>query len=112
MVRVWCVPVGAFGRQRLLGQHVEVHTLISVEAARLMGRRCGYQNHPEAVKYRGRLGELVDVHNGVAAEMLRRGYNHKSPVAYPATPFTPTAEETRRDTIELEKRQGAIASLV
>ncbi len=111
MVRVWCVPVGAFGRQRLLGQHVEIHTLITVEATRLSGRKCGYMNHPEAVKYRGRLGELVDVHNSVAAEMLR-GYNHHSPVAHPATPFTPTQEETRRDLIELEKRQGAIASLV
>ena len=96
----------------MLGQHVEVHTLISVEAARVEGRRCGYQSHPEAVRYRGRLGELVDVHNGVAEEMQRRGYNHHSPVTYPATPFTPTTEETRRDTIELEKRQGAAASLV
>lgn len=89
----------------MLGQHVESHVLISVESARLEGRSCGYQNHPEAVKYRGRLGELVDVHNGVVAEMLRRGYNHKSPITIPATPFTYTAEESTRDTAELQRRQ-------
>jgi hypothetical protein len=110
LVRVWCVPWHTLDRQRLLGQHVEAHTLISVEAARLEGRVCGYMNHPEAVKYRGRLGVLVDVHNGVAAEMLRRGYNHKSPVAYAASPFTPTAEEATRDAAEIKKRQEAMVN--
>lgn len=106
MVQVFNVDERVFDRPHLLGQHVESHTLISVERARLEGRKCGYQNHPTAVAYRGRLGELIDVHNRVAAEMVRRGYNHKSPVNGTATPHTYTAEENRRDTEELKRRQN------
>jgi hypothetical protein len=105
MVRIWCVPWSILDRRRLLGQHVEAHTLISVELARLSGRKCGYQNHPESIKYQGRLGELVDVHNGVAEEMTLRGYNHRTPVSYTATHFTPTPDEVARDIIEVQRRQ-------
>lgn len=106
MVRVWCVDASTLDTRRLLGQHVEAHTLISVERARLESRKCGYQNHPEAVMYRGRLGELIDVHNRVSKEIVRRGYNHKSPIYGTATPHTYTAEENRRDTEELKRRQN------
>ena len=95
-------------RPRLLGLHREVHTLITVEKARLAGHGSGYRNHPEAVKYRGRLAELSDVHRQVSEEMRRRGYREQTPVEDAAEPFTYSAEEYSRDLVDLIGRQGGV----
>ncbi len=108
MVRVWCVDPVYLGRQRLLGQHTELHTLISVEEARVSGRKCGYQNHPTAVAYRGKLLQLKFLHNRIADEMLHRGYRHNPPVYTEVQPIEFCDDDFYWDLDDLSHRQGGI----
>lgn len=40
----------------------------------------GYSHHPETVRWKGKLMALFLVHEEIVAEMLTRGFNHKSPI--------------------------------
>ena len=44
------------------------------------GKR-GYANHPEVIRWRGKLAALYARHDAQVAEMARRGYRHSSPLA-------------------------------
>ncbi len=102
MVRIWCVPVSELDRQHLLGEHAELHCIVGA----LLGKYKAYRNHPETLRFKGRIGELYFRHNEQAVEMLRRGYRHDSPLPQSSTPYRYTVEEYQRDHAELAKRQA------
>ena len=107
MVRIWCVPCSALDRQHLLGEHVELHTIHNALKKLAAGQAAGYQKHPQTLRFVGREGQLVTRHREQAAEMARRGYKHRSPLATiwaPAT-YGYTPQEHERDQAELGRRQ-------
>ena len=72
-MRMWMVPPEMLCRQHLLGEHNEHHLLV------------GTLNKGISVKgyIEGGLAEIHNIvmrHDELVAEMLRRGYNHKSPL--------------------------------
>lgn len=74
-MRVWDVHPGYLSRSSLLGQHVEIHALISV----LSGNKKGYRSHPETLRWEGHLGKLQRRHDLTVKEMELRGFRHNSP---------------------------------
>lgn len=77
-LRIWHpIPPNCLDRKRLMGEHVELHAIWSV----ITKNKRGYRNHPETQRWIGHLGALADRHERLVAEMLLRGYNHKSPLA-------------------------------
>ena len=101
MVRIWCVPVSELDRQHLLGEHAELHCIVGA----LLGKYKAYRNHPETLRFNGRIEELYFRHSEQVAEMRRRGYRHDSPLPESSTPYRYTTEEYHRDHAELAKRQ-------
>jgi hypothetical protein len=75
-VRVWDLDVGILCDQHLLGEHRELHGIWSI----LTNGKAGYANHPETVRWRGRLAALYARHEQEVAEMGRRGFRHASPL--------------------------------
>ena len=80
-MRVWhkSIPLSALCRQHLLGLHREIHCLITFASP--AGKGGSYRRHPETMRWVGHLPALRLHHDAVEAEMLRRGYSPKSPVA-------------------------------
>jgi len=101
MVRVWCVPISELDRQHLLGEHAELHCIVGA----LLGKYKAFRNHPETLRFEGRLEELYFRHNEQVQEMLKRGYRHNTPLPESNQPYTCTREECQRDHYELMKRQ-------
>ncbi len=75
-MRVWDIHPGYLTRGNLLGQHAEIHALYTV----LTGQGSGYRQHPETLRWQGRLQQLPRRHDNTVAEMKLRGYNHNSPL--------------------------------
>jgi hypothetical protein len=75
-LRIWDLPPAILCRQHLLGEHRELHGLWRI----LSENRQGYAHHPETRRWRGKLAALYDRHEALTAEMLRRGYQHASPL--------------------------------
>jgi hypothetical protein len=74
MVRIWDLPPSILCRAHLLGEHRELHAIWTV----LVERKSGYANHPETIRWRGKLAALYQRHEALVAEMTRRGYRHAS----------------------------------
>lgn len=78
-MRIWHpIPVMCLDNKRLLGEHVEIHTIFNV----ITKNKQGYSNHPETNRWRGHLSALKHRHDLIVNEMYTRGYNHKSPIHY------------------------------
>jgi putative hemolysin len=75
-MRVWDVDVRLLCDRHLLGEHRELHAIWSI----LTNGRAGYANHPETIRWRGRLAALYARHDAEVAEMARRGFRHASPL--------------------------------
>ena len=75
-MRIWDVPPEKLCRSHLLGEHSELHGIWSI----LTEDRQGYANHPEVIRWRGKLRALYEKHQEIVDEMLRRGYQHNSPL--------------------------------
>ena len=75
-MRVWDLPVDGLCRNHLLAEHRELHAIWSV----IVNRKKGYSRHPEVLRWHGKLGALYLRHEAQKAEMLRRGYSHRSPL--------------------------------
>lgn len=75
-MRVWDLNPEILCRAHLLGEHREIHAIWSVIA----NDREGYRNHPETLRWVGKLAALRKRHDIVAKEMLARGYNHNTPL--------------------------------
>ncbi|UNC90732.1 pyrimidine dimer DNA glycosylase/endonuclease V [Candidatus Contubernalis alkaliaceticus] len=74
-MRVWDIHAGYLSRQSLLGQHAEIHALLSILGE---GKR-GYSAHPETLRWKGHMDKLKNRHDLTVKEMLLRGFGHKSP---------------------------------
>jgi len=75
-MRIWDIEPEKLCRQHLLGEHRELHALWVI----LTQGRKGFANHPETLRWRGKLRALYLRHESLAAEMVRRGYRHGTPL--------------------------------
>ena len=75
-MRVWDVHPGYLARQQLLGEHRELHGLANI----LIHGKKGYSQHPETLRWVGRLSALAMRHRQLSCEMALRGYNDKTPL--------------------------------
>lgn len=81
-MRIWDVSPGYLNRQSLLGEHRELHGIVSI----LVNGRRGYARHPETLRWVGHGWALRQRHALLAAEMALRGYTDRSPVALDDNP--------------------------
>jgi hypothetical protein len=81
-MRIWDVAPGYLNRQSLLGEHRELHGIVSIH---LHGKR-GYANHSETRRWAGFLGALAVRQGWLVAEMTLRGYDHHSPLPVAPNP--------------------------
>jgi len=77
-MRIWDVHPEHLCRQHLLGEHRELHGLWNILTKH--GGRGGYSQHPETKRWVGKEKALFDRHELLVAEMMRRGYAHKTPL--------------------------------
>lgn len=111
-MRIWDISPGYLNRQSLLGEHRELHGIVSIIA----NKKKGYSRHPETVRWVGYGWALKQRHRQLAAEISLRGYTEKSPVATRtrkgAWPVTYIDEPYRQLQIlgnkYLDKEQGRI----
>jgi hypothetical protein len=75
-MRVWDINPGYLNRQSLLGEHRELHAIVSI----IKHNKNGYSRHPETLRWMGFGWALHQRHRLLAAEMNLRGYTEKSPV--------------------------------
>jgi hypothetical protein len=76
VVRIWDLEPRVLCDRHLLGEHRELHAIWSILTT---GKR-GYANHPETIRWRGRLAALYARHESEVEEMERRGFSHRSPL--------------------------------
>jgi hypothetical protein len=75
-MRIWDISPKRLCRLHLLGEHRELHAIWNV----LTTGKKGYANHPETLRWKGRLKALYLRHQRLVEEMARRGYRHASPL--------------------------------
>ena len=97
-MRIWDVPPSILCRQHLLGEHRELHALWAI----LTEDRRGYAHHPETKRWRGKLAALYSRHELLVVEMLRRGYQHGSPLD-PRLAIGEAIQDDFVDTLEAQR---------
>ncbi len=75
-MRLWDIHPGYLNRQSLLGEHRELHGIVSI----IVNHKKGYAHHPETVRWVGYGWALRQRHRLLAAEMSLRGFHDRSPV--------------------------------
>ncbi len=75
-MRIWDINPGYLNRQSLLGEHRELHGIVSI----IVNGKKGYSKHPETLRWVGYEWALKMRHELLAAEMSLRGFNEKTPV--------------------------------
>ncbi len=75
-MRIWDISPGYLNRQSLLGEHRELHGIVSI----IVNGKKGYSKHPETVRWFIYGWALRQRHKQLAAEMLLRGFTEKSPL--------------------------------
>lgn len=75
-MRVWDINPGYLNRQSLLGEHRELHAIVSI----IKHNKKGYSRHPETLRWINFGWALGQRHRLLAAEMNLRGYTDRSPV--------------------------------
>ena len=75
-MRIWDINPGYLNRQSLLGEHRELHGIISI----IINGKKGYSKHPETLRWVGYGWALKMRHELLVAEMSLRGFNEKTPV--------------------------------
>jgi hypothetical protein len=76
-MRIWDIHPGYLNRQSLLGEHRELHAIVSI----IVNHKKGYAHHPETLRW-AQCGWALSIrHQLLAAEMALRGYTDRSPVA-------------------------------
>jgi uncharacterized protein YbgA (DUF1722 family) len=81
-VRVWDLNPGYLNRQSLLGEHRELHAIVSI----IKHNKKGYSRHPETLRWQGFGWALSQRHKLLAAEMNLRGYMDRTPVLLKTQP--------------------------
>jgi hypothetical protein len=75
-MRIWDIHPGYLNRLSLLGEHRELHGLVSI----MINGKQGYSRHPETQRWLGHGWAIRQRHRLLVAEMALRGYVDKSPV--------------------------------
>jgi uncharacterized protein YbgA (DUF1722 family) len=75
-MRIWDIDPGFLNDQSLLGEHRELHGIVSI----LKNNKKGYSRHPETLRWKSHLASLVVRHELLVEEMLLRGFKHHSPI--------------------------------
>lgn len=75
-MRIWDLPAGYLNRGSLLGEHRELHGLLSI----LVEGKRGYARHPETVRWVGCESGLARRHSLLREEMRQRGYVDRTPI--------------------------------
>lgn len=75
-MRIWDINPGYLNRQSLLGEHRELHGIVSI----ITQKKKGYAKHPETLRWSGHGWALQQRHRLLSAEMTLRGYTDRSPV--------------------------------
>jgi uncharacterized protein YbgA (DUF1722 family) len=75
-MRIWDIDPGFLNNQSLLGEHRELHGIISI----VVNQKKGYSRHPETLRWKPHIGNLCIRHELLVEEMKLRGFNHHSPV--------------------------------
>lgn len=75
-MRIWDLDPGFLNDNSLLGEHRELHGIVSI----LVNNKKGYRRHPETLRWQDCLGGLAVRHQLLVAEMDLRGFNHRSPL--------------------------------
>lgn len=74
-MRSWDIPPQNISTKRLRGEHAEIHCMFSV----IHNGKKGYSQHPETLRWVGKLPALKKRHDLVVDELLKRGeFQHKS----------------------------------
>jgi hypothetical protein len=81
-VRIWDVNPGYLNRQSLLGEHRELHAIVSI----IKNKKTGYSRHPETLRWQGFGWALNRRHRLLATEMNLRGFTDRSPVLIKTKP--------------------------
>jgi len=81
-MRIWDLNPGYLNRQSLLGEHRELHGIVSI----IKHNKKGYSKHPETLRWVGYGWALKQRHKLLVAEMNLRGYTDKSPVLLKSKP--------------------------
>lgn len=76
-MRIWDIHPGYLNRQSLLGEHRELHGMVSV----FVHHKKGYSRHPETLRWLEYQWGLQQRHRLLSAEMKLRGYVDKTPVS-------------------------------
>ncbi|MCI5149890.1 MAG: DUF1722 domain-containing protein, partial [Candidatus Electrothrix sp. MAN1_4] len=76
-MRIWDINPGYLNNQSLLGEHRELHGIVSI----IVNNKKGYSRHPETLRWVGYEWALKMRHELLSAEMALRGFNEQSPVA-------------------------------
>ncbi|MBN2185579.1 MAG: DUF1722 domain-containing protein [Candidatus Krumholzibacteriota bacterium] len=76
-MRIWDLNPGYLNGQSLLGEHRELHAIVSI----IVNKKKGYAKHPETIRWIGYGWALKMRHRKLACEMALRGYTDRSPVA-------------------------------
>lgn len=77
-MRVWDINPGYLNNRSLLGEHRELHGIVSIIT---QGKK-GYSRHPETIRWIDHLNALSIRHCQLSCEMRLRGFNEKSPVVF------------------------------
>lgn len=75
-MRIWDIDPGYLNHQSLLGEHRELHGIVSI----IVNGKKGYSQHPETLRWVGHGWALRQRHKHLACEMALRGFSHQSPV--------------------------------
>ncbi len=75
-MRIWDISPNLLCRKHLLGEHRELHALYSI----LLNNKKGYRNHPETLRWVGKLPALKLRHEALVREMQNRDYKHLTPL--------------------------------
>ncbi|MCW8853593.1 MAG: DUF1722 domain-containing protein [Gammaproteobacteria bacterium] len=81
-MRIWDINPGYLNRQSLLGEHRELHGIVSI----IRNNKKGYSKHPETLRWIGYGWALKQRHKLLVAEMSLRGYVDRSPVLLRSNP--------------------------
>ena len=75
-MRIWDIHPGYLNRQSLLGEHRELHGLVSI----MVNNKKGYSQHPETLRWINYGWAIKQRHQELVCEMNLRGYKDNSPV--------------------------------
>lgn len=75
-MRIWDIDPGFLNDQSLLGEHRELHGLVSIH----VNQKKGYSRHPETLRWTKALTGLFLRHEILVQEMEVRGFRHRSPL--------------------------------